>query len=199
MTSILRILAAYGLGAAVGLAIYIALFALPVGGEILFYRGILLALIAAAIVGGVLVALRRRLKLDSATGIGVVLTGLACNICFLVLFPVTIDRSISVFLLSRIAAEQPLSTAQLQQRFADEYLIGMRQIPRRVREQSLSGNLIVGDDGGIRLSGRGEAFVALAKSASAWFHTDGRFVDPAAAATATAGERASERHSLGKK
>ena len=180
MTNILRIFAIYGIGGIVGLALYVAMFALPIGGEILFYRGIVLALLTAAVLAAVLALLHQRLGIDAATGVGVVLTGLALNVSFLVLFPVTIDRSISVFLLSRIGAEQPLSAARLQTRFADEYLGRMQQIPRRVHEQSLSGNIAVEPGGAIRLTPRGRAFVALASAASRWFHTDRRFVDPAA-------------------
>jgi hypothetical protein len=180
MIGILRILGTYGLGGIAGLAIYVAMFALPIGGEILFYRGIVLAVLTAAVLGALLALFHVRLGVDTATAVGIVLTGLALNVSFLVLFPVTIDRSISVFLLSRIAAEQPLDAAQLQQRFADEYLGRMEQIPRRVHEQSLSGNIAVAPGGAIRLTPRGEKFVALAKAASVWFHTDRRFVDPAA-------------------
>lgn len=173
-----RILLAYAIGGLAGFALYVALFALPLGGEILFYRGILLALIAAAAVSAAMISGRKWLRVDLATAIGVVLTGLAFNICFLVLFPVTIDRSISVFLLSRLAAEKRLTNQQLQDRFAREYLVEMRQIPRRVEEQRASGNVAVDESGAVQLTPRGTRFVELAKSASGWFHTDPRFVDP---------------------
>jgi hypothetical protein len=113
----------------------------------------------------------------TATIIGAVFTSLALNVCFLVLFPVTIDRSISVFLLARIEAGQPLTAAQLQQGFADEYIVEMQQIPRRVREQAISGNIDVAADGAITLTPRGKRFNALARRASVWFGTDPRFVD----------------------
>lgn len=181
MITAIRILLIYAVGAIAGLALYVALFALPVGGAILFYRGIVLALIAAVALAVALHAGRKWLRVDLATGIGVVLTGLAFNICFLVLFPVTIDRSISVFLLSRLAAEERMTARQLQDRFTGEYVIGMRQIPRRVEEQQASGNVIVDESGAIRLTARGARFVSLAKAASRWFRTDPRFIDPAAA------------------
>jgi hypothetical protein len=180
MNAAIRIVLAYAIGGLIGFALYIATFALPIGGEILFYRGLLLALVTAAAVGGTLIGARSRVRIDLSTGIGIVMTGLAFNVCFLVLFPVTIDRSISVFLLSRIADEQPLTTPALQQRFADEYLGRMDQIPRRVREQALSGNIALDRNGAIRLTDRGRTFLVLAKAASGWFRTDPRFVDSAA-------------------
>lgn len=175
MTSAIRILLGYAIGGIVGFALYVALFALPIGGEILFYRGLLLAAIVAAVLAMALVIGRKPFGVDLATGIGIVLTSLAANVCFLVLFPVTIDRSISVFLLSRIAAEERITTPQLQDRFAREYLGEMGQIPRRVREQALSGNVTVEKSGAIRLTPRGRRFVTLAQAAAGWFHTDPRF------------------------
>lgn len=179
MKTIFRILLTYVIGGIVGFVLYVASFKLPIGGEILFYRGVLLAVLVAIALATLLAIGHRKLKLDLATAIGVVLTGLAFNVCFLVLFPVTIDRSISVFLLSRIEATTPITTAELKSRFVQEYVEGMDQIPRRVREQELSGNIALDAAGKIRLTDRGREFNRLARLASAWFGTDRRFVEAA--------------------
>ena len=176
LSALLRILGTYAAAGLVGFLLYVASFRLPVGGEILFYRGLVLATLTALALGTVLWLARRRLRVDLATGLGAVLSSMAFNICFLVLFPVTVDRSISVFLLARIEAQQGMTTAQLQDRFASEYLVGMDQIPRRVTEQQLSGNITVDPQGRIALTERGRRFNAFARTAAEWFDTDRRFV-----------------------
>ena len=182
MKAVVGIVAIYALADALGLILYLLSFRSPFGSEILFYRGLAMAALVAAALLGVLLLASRWYPLASATVIGAVFTSVALNVCFLVLFPVTVDRSISVFLLSRIEARQPLNAAELEQTFADEYLGEMQQIPRRVREQTLSGNIAVAADGSIRLTQRGRLFNALARGASTWFGTDRRFVSDSAAA-----------------
>lgn len=181
MKAVVAIFAVYLSVDVLGLVLYVLSFRLPLGSEILFYRGLLLAGLVAAALLGLLLQARRWHPLATATVMGAVFTSLALNVCFLVLLPVTVDRSISVFLLARIEFRQPLTAAELEQLFEDEYLGEMQQIPRRVREQAISGNIAVAADGSIRLTGRGRAFNALARRASAWFGTDSRFVDDSAA------------------
>ena len=60
MKAVFGILVTYALAGLCGLALYILSFRLPIGGEIVFYRGLVLALIVAAVLlGGMLVAARR--------------------------------------------------------------------------------------------------------------------------------------------
>jgi hypothetical protein len=144
---------------------------------VLFYRGLLLAVLVTAFTIGVLLAAAGRFNIPLATVIGAALTQLSFNVCFLVLFPVTIDRSISVFLLSRIEQQQqPLTTDDLKAIFQDEYVGSMQQIPRRVYEQQISGNIAVDHEGRIVLTPQGLRFNHLARIASRWFYTDPRFV-----------------------
>jgi hypothetical protein len=178
MKAIFGILAIYAGVCALGLVLYVASFRLPLGGDILFYRGLLLAGLVAAVLAVCLVLAGRKLGLDPQTIIGAVFCSAALNVCFLVLFPITIDRSISVYLLARIEAEPGMTADELSERFEDGYLRRMRQIDRRVFEQQLSGNITV-TDGEIRMTRGGERFLAFARTMAVWFDTDRRFVNVA--------------------
>ena len=175
MKAILGILAAYAVACTRGLVLYVASFRLPVGGDILFYRGWLLAGLVAALLAIGMVLAGRRLKLDPQTIIGAVFCSAALNVCFLVLFPVTIDRSISVYLLARVEAQPGMTTEQLSEQFQDGYVRRMRQIDRRVVEQERSGNITV-NDGEIRVTDAGKRFLGFARTMAVWFDTDRRFV-----------------------
>lgn len=146
------------------------------GLSILFYRGIAIALLAAMlmILGGLMV--RRLVRLDLPTLIGAVGLSLAFNIAFLISLPVTFDRSITMFLLARIEQHDGrLDGRGLEELFIREYLGDMRQIDRRIAEQSLSGNIRV-TDGRIFLTPQGEKLLVGGRTVGGWFRADPRFV-----------------------
>lgn len=165
---------------ALGFLLYILLIRSPLFGGvgILFYRGILIAAVTAALLLICGILLSQRLRLDPATIVGSAALSLAFNICFLITFPVTFDRSITIFLLSRIERHDGQLTApMLEQVFVREYLDDMRQIDRRVAEQALSGNIRV-DQGRIHITPQGTRLLEGGRIVGGWFGADPRFVTP---------------------
>lgn len=146
------------------------------GIAILFYRGIVGALVALVPVALILAAAARRFAvIDLPSAVGALALSLGFNLCFLVLLPVTIDRSVTVFLLARLdAQERPISEGELQTIFEDEYLGHLRQIRRRVEEQEMTGNVAASADG-IALTANGRNFVALSRTIGHIFGADERF------------------------
>lgn len=166
-----------------GFLLYIGLIRSPLLGNvgILFYRGFAIAIVAALLVLVVLYLLRTQINLEPPTIVGAVALSLAFNICFLIVFPVTFDRSITMFLLARIEQRDGQLTApMLERRFVTEYLGTLRQIDRRVEEQRLSGNIRVGSDGRIMLTRQGHRLMTNARRIGGWFDTDPRFIAPQA-------------------
>jgi len=165
-----------------GLAIYCALFLTPLfaGQTILFYRGIELAFVTAAILAGAsaMLAYRWWRSLDWTLILAATSMSLAFNLCFLTVIPVTLDRSISVFLLARMEAAGPhgLSQAEARKLFIDDYVVGMDQIGRRYDEQLKSGNIEL-RDGRAVVSPQGARFLRFARTVSKAMHTDPRFVN----------------------
>ena len=163
----------------VGFGIYVLLFWLGLGASItiLFYRGVALAVGAAILIGLVAAMLARRSG-DSSLAIAAAALSLSFNICFLVLLPVTVDRSVSVYLLSTIEQHQKtgMKPAALQSAFVDGYVVKMGAIDRRIDEQKRSGNVTVSEDGKVRLTPQGQRFMNLSRLIARLFHTDPRFV-----------------------
>jgi hypothetical protein len=172
-------------GAAVlGFAIFALLFkAGTLAMSVLFYRGLILAVLAAILTGALLGAAISRLRhpeLRPRDAVAAAIVSFSLNVAFLVVVPVTVDRSISVFILGRLAGESGRvhSADEIRRMFVDGYVIENRQIERRLEEQLLSGNLERAGDG-FRISAQGLGFIQLAR-ASAWlFDADPRFVAPA--------------------
>jgi hypothetical protein len=180
MTPYIRQLLLLAALTAFGFAVYVLLFwaGLGISISILFYRGIALAVASAAIV---LVAghwLGRRTH-DSSLAVAAAALSLSFNICFLVLLPVTIDRSVTVYLLSTIERQQGsgLDKGELQNAFIDGYVVELGAVDRRIDEQRRSGNVSISPDGKVHLTRQGRRFMALSRLVARLFGTDRHFVD----------------------
>ncbi|WP_370170682.1 hypothetical protein [Sphingobium abikonense] len=170
---------------ALGFLLYVALIRSPLlgGVAILFYRGVVIAGVVAFLLLVAGIVARQRLRLAPETLVGAVALSLAFNISFLIVFPVTFDRSITMFLLARIERQDgQLDARGLEQVFVRQYLGDLRQIDRRIAEQSLSGTIRV-ERGRIHITPQGRRLLEGARLVGGWFGADPRFVTaPAPAA-----------------
>jgi hypothetical protein len=174
----LRQLLALALLAALGFGLFLAAFAIGAGSSItiLFYRGVVLAA-AVAVVTGVAGALAGRRLRDASLAISAAAVSFSLNVCFLVLLPVTVDRSVTVYLLSAIEGRTDGITAPaLEQAFVDGYVRDMHAIDRRIDEQRRSGNISVDAKGKVRLTAQGRRFMGFSRGVAWLFGTDPRFV-----------------------
>lgn len=173
----------YALSTALGGAMFVALMhAAPalLGPGVMFYRGVgALAVVFVVLVVLHVVALpraARRLSLDGADSIGAAMVATSLLTAVFILGPVTVDRSVSVFMLSQFdAADHPLTEAEARETFRRVYVDDWAQIDRRLKEQELSGNLERGA-AGWRLTPQGRAFMGTARVMSSLFQGDPRFV-----------------------
>lgn len=176
---LMRLAMTYAVALIVGFLLYLALIASPLLGDmpILFYRGVVVAAVAAPLLALLLgVAGRYLPSLDLSTIVGAVALSLAFNVSFLIVFPVTFDRSITMFLLARVERQDGrLDARGLEHVYVREYLGDMRQIDRRIEEQSLSGNIRV-DQGRIHITPQGRRLLAGGRVIGGLFGTDPRFV-----------------------
>lgn len=185
---IFSLLLTLGLAVVAGFALYLGLTRSPLfaGIPILFYRGLLLCALSAMLVMAAM-ALLRKWRFDPATIIAAGSLSLSFNICFLIVLPVTLDRSISVFMLTQIEQHQDeaLDSQRITDIFVQKYVGDMRQMDRRIAEQTVSGNVTT-IDGNIRLTEQGHRFLAFSRTLARLFGTDPRFVGLAPATQADA-------------
>ncbi len=171
----------FGGAAAIGFAILVALFKsglLASRIDILFYRGVVLCALAAGLTVALVWIVGARwgaASVRDAIAAGVLSFGL--NLSFLIVAPVTVDRSVSVFILGYMATEpdKAMSVADLRNVFERRYLGDWRQIERRMEEQTVSGNVMPSASGFV-LTPRGKSFLATSKLVAWMFDTDPRFV-----------------------
>ena len=173
----LRQLLALAALTAFGFGLYILEFAVGAASSItiLFYRGLVLAAVAAVLTGAAGAWLGSRMR-DSSLAISAAAVSFSLNTCFLVLLPVTVDRSVTVYLLSTLEQRDALAPQALEQAFVGGYVEDMHAIDRRIDEQRRSGNIVVGADGKVRLTAQGRRFMAFSRTVAQLFGTDPRFV-----------------------
>ena len=175
----------YASTVAIGFALLVLLFKAGVLGAVgvLFYRGVLLIGVAGWLtLGGLMLALGRAggRHLRPRDAFGATAVSLAFNLSFLVLMPVTVDRSITIFMLGQMNAHpgRAYTPQEMTALFTSVYVGEDRQIDRRLVEQSLSGD--VEDLGGrYRISARGQALIGVSRAVAWMFDGDTRFVSPA--------------------
>jgi hypothetical protein len=149
--------------------------------SILFYRGLVLIAVGEVFCFAVLLLARRVWSiwhLRDAVSACAFAGGIA--VCLLIVLPVTIDRSISVFMLTQMAAQpdHAFTPSELRSLFVDVYVERYGQIERRLEEQKVSRN-VSQTRNGFRITPQGLAFVRFARLLSTVFQTDRRFVTPA--------------------
>ena len=184
--------ALYAITAFAGLVLLCLAFGAGVlsGIEILFYRGlVLIVFVAVATHASLAAALRRwpTARLGARDAFAAAALSVAFNVTFLVLVPVTVDRSISLFVLARMADRPQASfTADaMSNLFARVYVDERRQIDRRLHEQELSGN-VVREGEGYRITPRGAAIIAVARFTARVFDSRAGLVAPAHPSVAAA-------------
>jgi hypothetical protein len=176
--------AAYFVAASlVGLLTLVALFqaGLFSGLSVLFYRGLVLnALTAGLVLVGVLWWVARTPGWTIRDAMSAAAVVFCVNLNVLTLGPVTIDRSISVFILGTMAQNpvKGLAAADVDQVFRDVYLTDFNQIERRMQEQAATGTVQRRADGTYVITPQGERFVATARRIASLFGIDPRIVVP---------------------
>jgi hypothetical protein len=150
--------------------------------SILFYRGLVLIAVGEVFCFAVLLVARRKWPVwhvRDAVSACAFAGGIA--VCLLIVLPVTIDRSISVFMLTQMAAQpdHAFTPSELRSLFVDVYVERYGQIERRLEEQKVSRN-VAQTGNGFQITPQGLAFVRFARLRSTVFQTDPRFVTPAA-------------------
>ncbi len=131
------------------------------------YNGVLYIFIATGLIAAFLAV--RKL----ATEMNLILLSFACvvNLAYFALIPTIVDRSISVFVMNELATG-PKTLEQLETAFVDGFVYQGGAVPKRISEQSLSGNIVKLDDGRYKLTGSGHSTVGLFRFLGKIYNTD---------------------------
>jgi hypothetical protein len=142
-------------------------------GLLFFYRGLVIIALATAI--ALLVALswsRHRLRMNEVITT-VALWGVL-HIAFFVAVPVTLDRSLTIFMLREIhAAKTGLSEAEISTAIVDQYVVADGAVARRIHEQAISGNIARSADGRWELTLQGKKLLSVSQAVATIYQIAG--------------------------
>lgn len=150
---------------------YLLLFHSPLFSsvKVLFYRGVLLLLVSfLCFVSGYLI-LRKKIGLREETFFAALVMSLSLNLAFFVVFPVTFERSITMFFLKELSSEtlssdscRGLAVEQAEESLIKDYIIGKQAVAKRVEEQKIIG-FVEDRHKCIQITSKGRKFLDFAK------------------------------------
>jgi hypothetical protein len=150
--------------------------------NVLFYRGILLLITACIVVTLILLFIKisNRFNLltyrDIILGITIIFS---FNLLFFTHFPVTSERSISLFMLGYMNknVDKAFTKEEITQVFIEKYIIEYGEIEKRFHEQMVTGDL-VSDRAGYRISKRGRMILRFFNFIDELFMIDKKIISP---------------------
>lgn len=166
----MRIVVIYLLFILTGMIIFPVTYNLNILGSlnIVFYRGIAVAMLSVFIQIVLMLLVVRLLStklLWFRDILCITALSFAFNLTFFIVFPVTLERSISTFLLSSLSKNEAngLTQTEMENRLIQKYVLEKGAIPERMQEQIASGNIVKVEDNYI-LTEQGKAFLRISES-----------------------------------
>ena len=181
--TVLKIIGLYFLIYLVYSAIFVGLFHTPLlkGMEVLMYRGIVFIIITG-ILSAVTMGVVRHFwkKLDVRDIIMMFIIFCCVNTVLFVLIPVTVERSVSVFMLSYMEENksQTFTQEEIGEVFTTKYVTDYGAFDKRFNEQIETGTIVDNGDGTYSITPAGENIVNMFRVVARMFDTDPRLVYP---------------------
>ncbi|NCO88290.1 hypothetical protein AUK04_05015 [Candidatus Roizmanbacteria bacterium CG2_30_33_16] len=151
-------------------SIYLCLFHTPllISQRVMFYRGLGLLFIATFLTLILLLTFRNKSKLNFETLVTSIVMSFSINIVFFVVFPVTFERSVTMYVLNKLNTSkqtqncQGLSKSDLEKDFIENYVIKNQAMQKRINEQKII-NMINEENNCISISSRGRSFLDFSR------------------------------------
>ncbi len=151
--------------------------------DVLMYRGTVFVVLSAVAAALLFLAVRRVSGWDfiSMHDVALLLCGCCCvNMVFFTLVPVTVERSVSVFMLSYMEEneQKAFTEDEIKEIFADKYVNDFGAFEKRFHEQLVTGTVAENGDGAYTITKRGKTIVSMFRIIAGLFQTDQRLVYP---------------------
>ncbi len=164
-------------------AMFIGLFHTGIlkGMDVLMYRGIVFIIITGVIAAVVMGIVRKFWKFVTVRDIIMMFCIFCCvNTVLFTLIPVTVERSVSVFMLSYMEenSDQTFTQESVGKVFTTKYVEDYGAFEKRFNEQVETGTIVENPDGSYSITERGKFIVKMFRTIAEWFDTDRRLVYP---------------------
>ena len=149
--------------------------------EVLMYRGVAFIMITGVVAGVIMAVIRKFWGFITIRDIIMMFVIFCCvNMVFLTLVPVTVERSVSVFMLSYMDenSDQSFTQESVGEVFTSKYVEDYGAFEKRFDEQVVTGTIEQNPDGTYSITERGRFIVKMFRTIAEWFDTDRRLVYP---------------------
>ena len=181
--SVIGLIGIYALIYVVCSVMFVALFHTGILKDmgVLMYRGIVFLVITGAIAAIVMGVIRKFWGFITVRDIIMMFVIFCCvNMVLFTLIPVTVERSVSVFMLSYMDenSDQTFTQESVGEVFTSKYVEDYGAFEKRFDEQVVTGTIEENPDGSYTITERGRFIVKLFRTIAEWFDTDRRLVYP---------------------
>lgn len=183
VVNVLLLIVIYALIYVVCTAMFIGLFhtGLLKNMDVLMYRGVVFIFITGVVSAVIMGIIRKFWNFVTIRDIIMMFVIFCCvNMVFLTLIPVTVERSVSVFMLSYMEEnkEQTFTEESVGEVFTTKYVEDYGAFEKRFNEQVETGTIVQNEDGTYSITEKGEFVVEAFRTVAKWFGTDERLVYP---------------------
>ena len=181
--SVFALIGVYALIYIVCTALFIALFhtSFLAGMDVLMYRGAAFIIITGTVSAVIMGVIRKFWGFVTIRDI-IMMFVIFCyvNMVFLTLIPVTVERSVSVFMLSYMEenSDQTFTEESVGEVFTTKYVEDYGAFEKRFHEQVETGTIVENPDGTYSITDSGRFVVKMFRTIADWFGTDQRLVYP---------------------
>lgn len=180
---VLKLIGIYALIYLIYSAIFVGLFhtGFLSSMSVLMYRGLAFIVITGILAAVTMALLRRAWKKIEVRDIILMFFLFCCvNTVLFTMIPVTVERSVSVFMLSYMEenSDRTFTQDDVEEIFKEKYVVEYGAFEKRFEEQLVTGSIVENEDGTYSITERGEKIVALFRMVASWFNTDERLVYP---------------------
>ena len=181
--SVFALIGVYALIYIVCTALFIALFhtSFLAGMDVLMYRGAAFIIITGIVSAVIMGVIRKFWGFVTIRDIIMMFVIFCCvNMVFLTLIPVTVERSVSVFMLSYMEenSDQTFTEESVGEVFTTKYVEDYGAFEKRFHEQVETGTIVENPDGTYSITESGRFVVKMFRTIADWFGTDQRLVYP---------------------
>ena len=181
--SVIALIGIYAIIYLVCSAMFIGLFHTEIlkNMEVLMYRGIAFIVITGIVAAVVMGIVRKFWGFITVRDIIMMFVIFCCvNTTLFVLVPVTVERSVSVFMLSYMEenSDQTFTQDSVGEVFTSKYVNDYGAFEKRFNEQVETGTIKQNPDGSYSITESGKFVVKAFRTVADWFGTDKRLVYP---------------------
>ena len=149
--------------------------------EVLMYRGVAFIVITGVVAAVIMGLIRKLWGFITVRDIIMMFVIFCCvNMVFLTLIPVTVERSVSVFMLSYMEenSDKKFTEESVGEVFTSKYVEDYGAFEKRFDEQVVTGTIRQNEDGTYSITDSGKFVVKMFRMIADWFNTDKRLVYP---------------------